>query len=168
MSQQNHFDSGNFPEHDDLDELLRSTKEELNSGVFAEPESFEPELPAEYADLVSEDEAELYEEEEERTGMPAVLKAILYVCLVLAAAVLLAVFAWKCADEVCALTAEETIVTVTVEEDSSISDITAMLEEKANNFLLSVWLSSGEAGKGKNGSLRCVADNTPERRPMTD
>ena len=27
----------------------------------------------------------------------------------------------------------------------------AMLEEKANNFLLSVWLSSGEAGKGKNG-----------------
>ena len=151
MSQQNHFDSGNFPEHDDLDELLRSTKEELNNGVFAEPESFEPELPAEYADLVSEDEAELYEEEEERTGMPAVLKAILYVCLVLAASVLLAVFAWKCADEVCALTAEEAIVTVTVEEDSSISDITAMLEEK--ELIQYKWLFN----------LYCMISNAAEK-----
>lgn len=129
MSQQDLFGSGTFPEHDDLDELLRSTKEELNSGVFSEQENFEPELPAEYADLAAEEEAEP-DEEEERARMPAVLKAILYVCLVLAASVLLAVFGWKCADEVCALTAEEAVVTVSVREDSSMSEITDMLAEK--------------------------------------
>ena len=130
MSQQDLFDSGNIPDHDDLDELLRSTKEELNNGVFLEQETFEPELPAEYADLASEEDEDLYEDEADRARMPGVLKAILYVCLVLAASVLLAVFGWKCADEVCALTAEEAVVTVTVREDSTLSDITAMLEEK--------------------------------------
>lgn len=127
MSQQDFFDSSDLQAHDDLDELLRSTKEELNRDQFLEPEPA-PELPDEYSDLTAEETLE--EEEEEHIRMPGILKALLYVCLVLAASVLLAVFAWKCADEVCALTAEEAVVTVTVEADSSLNDITGMLAEK--------------------------------------
>ena len=128
MSQQDLFGSGMFPDNDELDELLRSTKEELNNGIRLEEDPFEPELPEEYADLVSEEPED--EEEEDRFRMPAVLKALIYVCLVLAAAVLLAVFAWKCADEVCALTAEEAVVTVTVQEDATMSEISSMLADE--------------------------------------
>ena len=82
-----------------LDELIRSAKETLQEETApAEQEAFQPELPAEYADLVSDEEPE----EEPDSRMPAVKKALTYVALVLAAAVLLAIFAWKCADEVCA------------------------------------------------------------------
>ncbi len=130
MSQEELFDSERSQADLELDELIRSTREELENGVPVEqlpPE--EPELPEEYADLVSEEE-EYLEEEDDRARMPGVLKAILYVCLVLAASVLLAVFAWKCADEVCALTAEEEVVTVTVAEDSTIGDISSQLAQK--------------------------------------
>lgn len=103
-----------------LDELIESAKEDLQKGVpVAKREDFQPELPAEYADLVSDEELE----EEPEQGMPGVMKALLYVCLVLLAAVLLAVFAWKCADEICALTAEEETVTVTVPENARMSQI---------------------------------------------
>lgn len=122
MSQQDLFDSSSDKE---LDELLRITKEELNQDSFLE-EPAEPELPTEYADLTAEEE----DPEDEPAGMPGVLKAILYVCLVLAASVLLAVFGWKCADEVCALTAEEADVTVTIAPDATVADITDQLVEK--------------------------------------
>lgn len=103
-----------------LDELIESAKEDLQKGVpVAKREDFQPELPAEYADLVSDEELE----EAPEQGMPGVMKALLYVCLVLLAAVLLAVFAWKCADEICALTAEEETVTVTVPENARMSQI---------------------------------------------
>jgi len=49
---------------------------------------------------------------------------------VLAAAIVLAVFAWKCADELCALTAEDQVVTVTVPENASMNQVTDMLHEK--------------------------------------
>lgn len=122
MSQQDLFDSNSDRE---LDELLRVTKEELDQDSFLE-EPAEPELPTEYADLTAEED----DPEDEPAGMPGVLKAILYVCLVLAASVLLAVFGWKCADEVCALTAEEADVTVTVAPDATVADITDQLAEK--------------------------------------
>ena len=112
-------------EHDDFDELLRSIKEELNGEPEKQEEIVYPELPEEYTDLVSEEP-----EEEEAAGshLSSVLKGLLYVCLVLVAAVLLAVFAWKCADEVCALTAEDEAVMVSVAENSRMSDIADMLK----------------------------------------
>ncbi len=116
---------------DDLDELIRRTKEELSRDSFLPEELPEPELPEEYVDLNAAEEPAEEEYEEEETGrIPGVLKAVLYVCLVLSAAVLLAVGAWKCADEVCALTAEDRVVSVTVKPESTIADITAQLAEK--------------------------------------
>lgn len=119
MSQQEFF------EHDDLDDLLRSIKEDLQEKPEEVPEEV-PELPDEYVDLVSEDP----EDEEEIPGsrLSSVLKALLYVCLVLAASVFLAVFGWKCIDEVCALTAEDEVVVVSVAENSRVADIADMLE----------------------------------------
>ena len=112
-----------FFEHDDLDELLRSVKEDLNKMEMAE--EVPPELPAEYTDLVSE---EPEEEEEPGSRLSSVLKAVLYVTLVLAASVVLAVFAWNCADEVCALTAEDEAVVVSIAEGSNIVDVADMLK----------------------------------------
>ncbi len=124
----------------DVDELIRSTKEDLYTGTpMATPETYEPQtedfdaegdLPAEYADLVSEPENEEPPEDADTGRIPGVVKALLYVGLVLVASVLLAVFAWKCADEVCALTSEDEVVTVTVEENARMSDIVAMLHDK--------------------------------------
>ncbi len=123
-----------------LDELIESAKEDLQQGTpMATRENFQPELPAEYADLVSDEEPE---EEEPIPGMPPMMKALLYVSLVLAAAVLLAVLAWKCADEVCALTAEEEIITVTVPENARMSQVIDNLEEAGlieNKFLFRLY-----------------------------
>ena len=110
-------------EHDDLDELLRSVKEDLNETDTAE--EMPPELPAEYTDLVDEPEEE---EMEPGSKLSSVLKAILYVTLVLAASVVLAVFAWNCADEICALSAEDETVVVSVADNSRISDIADTLK----------------------------------------
>lgn len=125
MSQQDFFELDS--QDDELEELLRSVKEDLKE-EYEPQEDFQPELPAEYADLVSEEDLPV-EEEDSEGKMPAMLKALLYVCLVLAASVLLAVFAWKCADEVCSLTAQEKEVTVQVAEGSSMADVAHMLEE---------------------------------------
>lgn len=121
MSQQDFFEMS--PDNDDLDELLRSVRRDLEESENPE-EDFQPELPAEYADLVSEEP----EQPEKQDALPGVLKAALYVCLVLAASVLLAVFAWKCADEVCALTAEDEAVVVSVAEGSRMAEIADMLK----------------------------------------
>ena len=144
MSQYNLFDNTNGSgdeeldalirqTKDDLDELIRQTKEELNRDSFLLEDLPATELPEEYVDHSAAVEEE-YEEDDgddgETGGMPGVLKAILYVCLVLAAAVLLAVGAWKCADEVCALTAEDHVVSVTVNPETTISEITTQLAEK--------------------------------------
>ena len=118
MSQQDFF------EHDDLDELLRSIKEDLNEEK-PEPPVEAPVLPDEYVDLVSE---EPEEDEEPGNRLSSVLKALLYVCLVLVASVLLAVFGWNCADEICALTAEDEPVMVSVAEGSRMGEIADMLK----------------------------------------
>lgn len=115
----------------ELDALLQSVKKDLKSDETAQPEQrFEPVLPAEYADLTTDEELALEEEEEQRYRVPAIIRVLLYVCCVMAASILLAIFGWKCADDVCALTASDTVVTVTVPENASISEITDMLYEK--------------------------------------
>ena len=110
-----------------VEELIESAKEDLAENPPPE-EPFQPTLPAEYADLAPEEELE--EEPEPPARLPAPLRVLLYVCCVLAASILLAVFAWKCADEVCALTAEDQVVTVTVPENATMSQVTDILMEK--------------------------------------
>ena len=129
MSEQKFPEDSIRPEEMSLDELIRSTKEEISQGAST---TFEPTLPTDYAELVSEEEELSYDENEydDRYRMPGVIKGLLYVCCVLAAAIVLAVFAWKCADELCALTAEDQVVTVTVPENASMNQVTDMLHEK--------------------------------------
>ena len=113
-----------------LDELIESTKEVLEE----KPPVFEPTLPAEYADLVSEEEEQAdvydYEEDYDRYRIPTPIKGLLYLCCVAAAAILIAVFAWKCADEICALTAEDRVETVTITENTTMAQVVDTLAEK--------------------------------------
>lgn len=119
-----------FNEKDEeMKELLESVREVLDDEPPAEQPPFQPEIPAEYADLAPEEDEELVEEEPQ-PRLPGPIRVLLYVCCVLAASVLLAVFAWKCADEVCAFTAEEETVTVTVPENATMSQVTDILLDK--------------------------------------
>ena len=119
-----------FNEKDEeMKELLESVREVLDDEPPAEQPPFQPAIPAEYAALPPE-EAEEPVEEEPQPRLPGPIRVLLYVCCVLAASVLLAVFAWKCADEVCAFTAEEETVTVTVPENATMSQVTDILMDK--------------------------------------
>lgn len=141
-----------------LDELLESTKEDLarddaqlaqqtQDDAPTEPVKstfppFEPTLPEEYADLEGE-EAETVEDgaEDDEIAPPRLspgLRTLLYVCAVLAASVVLAVAAWTCADDVLALTKPDREVSVTVEENASIDDVTKTLHE--NGLVNYSWL----------------------------
>jgi len=84
MSEQKFPEDSIRPEEMSLDELIRSTKEEISQGA---PTTFEPTLPTDYAELVSEEEELSYDENEydDRYRMPGVIKGLLYVCCVLAA-----------------------------------------------------------------------------------
>ena len=133
---------------DALDELLRSTREELarldalmgtgedeveQDADETKPQMpvFEPELPEEYADLTADtDIGEEEAEEPPRQRLSAGVKVFLYVCCVLAASVLLAVGAWKCADDVLALTKIDRTVTFTVSEGESIASVARRLKEE--------------------------------------
>ena len=134
---------------DSLDELLRSTREELarldelmgtgdseeevsESGELQAPQMplFEPELPEEYADLTADNDMEEEPEEPPRQRLSAGVKVLLYVCCVLAASVLLAVGAWKCADDVLALTKLDRTVTFTVSEGESIASVAGRLKDE--------------------------------------
>ncbi len=129
MSDQDQFEKSEKDR--ELDALLQSIKEELETDEFHQPEQhFEPVLPAEYADLTTDEELYPEEDEDERYHVPAIIRTLLYVCCVLTASVLLAILGWKCADDVCALTADDVVVTVTVPENASISEITDMLYDK--------------------------------------
>ena len=133
---------------DALDELLRSTREELarldalmgtgedevkQDADETKPQMpvFEPELPEEYADLTADtDIGEEEAEEPPRQRLSAGVKVFLYVCCVLAASVLLAVGAWKCADDVLALTKLDRTVTFTVSEGESIASVAGRLKDE--------------------------------------
>lgn len=127
MSEQEQFDRDPILDDASVDEIIESAKEALEESASAQ-EPFQPSIPAEYADLAPEEEDELDEEPQAR--LPGPIRVLLYVCCVLAASVLLAVFAWKCADEVCAFTAEDRTVTVTVPENATMSQVTDILLEE--------------------------------------
>ena len=111
--------------NNDLDALLADARAELEKDG---PELFEPELPAEYADLISDED--IPEEEPETAAMPGTVKGIVYAAIVLTVSIVLAVLAWKCVDEVCALTDVEQSVTVTVSENDTMGKITQTLKDK--------------------------------------
>ena len=124
MSHKN-YDSQRRPEDMTLDELIETTKEEIKERPRR------PDLPAEYTDLVNEEETdEVYYEEDDRFRIPGFIKGMMYLCCVAAAAILLAIIAWKCADDVCALTREDRVETVTVTDNTTVAQITDMLKEK--------------------------------------
>ena len=96
----------------------------------AAQEPFEPKLPEEYADLSIDQEQPEEAEEPQHTHLAAGVKVLLYVCCVLAASVLLAVFGWRLADDVLALTKPDEEVTITVPENATISDVSRELHDK--------------------------------------
>ena len=106
-----------------LDDLLEDAKQEIESGA---PTLFDPELPAEYIDLENE---ELPETPDDGV-LPSSVKRIVYGAIVLAVSIVLAVLLWKCVDEVCALTAVDQVVTVTVKEDDTMAQISKQLKQK--------------------------------------
>ncbi|MGN1250497.1 MAG: endolytic transglycosylase MltG, partial [Candidatus Spyradocola sp.] len=107
-------------------------EEQTEDGKTQTPQMplFEPELPEEYADLTADTDMEEEPEEPPRQRLSAGVKVLLYVCCVLAASVLLAVGAWKCADDVLALTKLDRTVTFTVSEGESIASVASRLKEE--------------------------------------
>lgn len=135
-----------------LDDLIRSTKEEIakvdemmgtqnlsfdeeeiptdeQSNVSGMP-AFEPTLPEEYADL-SLDEEEKTEQTDDtgKIRIPSGVKALVYVCCLLAGSILLAVFGWKCAEDVLALSKPDKPVMITVPENASMQDVSTLMTE---------------------------------------
>ena len=96
------------------------------------PPLFEPKIPEEYADLTVDQQSQEPEpaEEKKHGRLPSGIRVLLYVCCVLAASVLLAVFAWRCADDVLSLTKPDSEVTVTISDGATISQIAGELKSK--------------------------------------
>ena len=93
--------------------------------------AFEPQLPDEYADLtVDEEQPDEEAPAHEKFRLPAGVRVFAYVCCVLAASVLLAIGAWRCADDMLALTRENFAVNVTVPENATIAQISTELKDK--------------------------------------
>ncbi|MCQ2419907.1 MAG: endolytic transglycosylase MltG [Clostridia bacterium] len=135
-----------------LDELIRSTKEEiakvdemmgsendlygedeaetaLNENVSGMP-TFEPVLPNEYADLTLDDEEKAQVPDDSgKIRIPSGVKALVYVCCLLAGSILLAVFGWKCAEDVLALSKPDKSVMITVPENASVEDVTTLMTQ---------------------------------------
>ena len=115
MADQDFFDQEQSPEDLSLDAVIESAKAEL--GETEKPkEPFQPTLRRNMPTSPPTKSWRMRRGAAAAAATP--IKVLLYVCCVLAASVLLAVFAWKCADEVCAFTAEDNVVTVTVPENA--------------------------------------------------
>lgn len=160
-----------------LEELLASVREDLARGS-AEPEAqadadaaadpdgqepapqkpaaamqplFEPKIPEEYADLTLEQEETPAEPEKQRRRLqlPSGIRVLLYVCCVLAAAVILAVVVWRCADDVLSLSKQDAEVVVTIPDGASIAQVAQELCDKglvrsSTLFKLYCWASHAE------------------------
>ena len=135
----------------DADAAQEDTDENKSEKSGMQP-LFEPKIPEEYADLTADVDQEKPEEEQppkKHQRLPAGIRVLLYVCCVLAVAVLLAVAAWRFADDVLALTKDDTEVTVTVADGATISQIASELHSKGlvryeGLFKLYCWVSRAE------------------------
>lgn len=137
-----------LPEELSIDELIRSTREELaksdakQRGEDKEP--FRPAIPQEYASLTVDEE----KPKSEKTASGK--RTFIYVACVLLASMLIAVFAWTAVDDICALTSEEELVTVTVSEGDSIAKIADTLHDAGlvrYKLLFRLYCSASHAGR---------------------
>lgn len=88
-------------------------------------------------------------ESEKKSSIPPVLKTLLYIICVIGASIALALFVWVCADDVLALTGDDTPISFTVTEIDDLSSIAQRLKDKGliNHpllFKLYGWFSSAE------------------------
>ena len=140
---------------DDVDKLIKSTREELDyadrimrSGRPQEPEFstpqsyrkevFQPKIPDIYADWTQEEEEPEEPIKPPRKRLAAGWRVLIYVVSVVAASVLLAFAGWHCADDVMALTKPDRSVSITVGEHDTMDDIVDTLE--ANDLIDLPWL----------------------------
>ena len=140
---------------DDVDELIKSTREELDyadrimrSGRPQEPEYhapqsyrqevFQPKIPDIYADWTQEEEEPEEPIQPPKKRLAAGWRVLIYVLSVVAASVLLAFAGWHCADDVMALTKPDRSVSITVGENDTMDDIVDTL--KANDLIDLPWL----------------------------
>ena len=116
--------------------------------------------------MIHKDDELLFEEDDDKKAVPPILKVLLYVCSVLAAAVLLAVAAWECADEILALTAEDQIMTVTVEENATIHPLEIKKSASPDKREVKKYtvLDKAELSRG-NGGIVCMCE---EPMPIDD
>ncbi|MDD3165600.1 MAG: endolytic transglycosylase MltG [Oscillospiraceae bacterium] len=128
-----HLDD-NAESGDDLDALIRSTREEIdrvdrmfsNEAPVQPPEP--PHEPPQRESYVSADPLP-EDDEEEPSGMPGWLKAVLYAVCVLAASALLGLGIWLCADDVCGFTKPDTDVEFSVSETDTLNDVIDHLDQ---------------------------------------
>ena len=109
---------GKFTKQGKKREAARRLKEQMP----ADEAAFQPELPREYADLQTR-------QEKEGSKMASWKKVFIYVAGVLLASMVLAVFAWICADDICAFTRRDEVVTVTVQEGDTNGDLARTLKD---------------------------------------
>ena len=141
---------------DDVDELIKSTLEEIAHadrimGETSEPdpnpepdpkeppkEVFQPKIPDIYADLTLEEEEEEEPVKRPRKRLATGWRVLIYVASVLIASFALAIFGWYCADDVLALTKPDREVSITVTTDDTIDDISQTLYD--NGLIEYQWL----------------------------
>ena len=111
-------------------EVSLEEEQEASQAEPDQPPLFEPKLPEEYADLSVNPEEPDEEEQPQKAHLASGVKVLLYVCCVLAASVLLAVFGWRLADDVLALTKPDEEVTITVPENATIADVSRELKKE--------------------------------------
>lgn len=88
-------------------------------------------------------------EEKSSSSLPPALRTFIYLVCVIAASVALAFFVWVCADDVLALTGDDTPISFTVTELDNVSTISQRLKEKGLIkhpllFKLYGWFSNAE------------------------
>lgn len=124
-------------EEPSVDELIRSTREDINRYDALMGEVPSTEVPStrplqEAAIREDEDEYEDEEDEEELSGwkgLPFGIRTFIYVASVLIVSMALAIGVWILADDVCALTGEDRMVTFVVEDDFTVDEVTADLKQ---------------------------------------
>lgn len=130
-----------------VDELIRSLHEEIDrcDEMMQTPKKkFQPTLPKEYAEL------DAHPKKRKKDGIGVGKKTFIYVAGVLVASVLLAVFAWDCADDVCAFTRRDSTVYVTVQPSDTVDEIADTLYEKgliAKKWLFRLYCTVAKAEK---------------------
>ncbi len=145
------FSLGSEEERNELDALLRDTKDELErldtlmdgdaSASEQTPEEDAKETPEKLEELetpeaetpakpLKEKKTREKKPKRERRRLPGSVRALIYVVCVLGSAALLALAAWVCADDVLALTKPDEVVTVVINEGDTLKDVAETLKDK--------------------------------------